>query len=60
MMQNNNLKKEIDFIEELKNDLINFSILSTDKKVISLEISSGTDLLSILKTIVIMNMLLNP
>ena len=43
------MKKEIDFIEELKNDLINFSILSTDRKVILSDYPPGTDLLSIIK-----------
>ena len=48
---NNNLKKEIDFIEELKkNDLINFSILSTDRRSYFIrDYPSGTDLLSIIK-----------
>ena len=45
------MKKEIDFIEELKkNDLINFSILSTDRRSYFIrDYPSGTDLLSIIK-----------
>lgn len=49
--QNNNLKKEISFINELKkNNLVNFSIISTDRKNFFIrDYPKGTDLLSIIK-----------